>query len=504
MKSIVKVGIFATIILAVLGLLIWKVEDLNPFKSKGQRIDAVFSSVAGLDDKASVRVAGVKVGQVDGLGLQGNRARVTLKLNEPIPLTVGTTARIANLGLLGEKYVELVPGPPGAAPLPPDAVLIGTTPPSLDDAMAKINDIGASIQEVTGQLKDNDVGGGINSLIHDIQLTSAELRALIAENRANVASGVRNFDQLSAILVRELPRLASQTNRALDQISTLVAENRGNVGSTTANLKELTSKLQTSADNLNRISGKIASGEGTIGKLVNDDKAYNDVVSTLDSIKGGVETLSGTLGAINKFKIDLDLQGYYLQNGDKTADLNGAAGDLGDSRTSRTSFGVFIDPQDGKHIYKGGIVNSPTGKRRDKTQTITETGPDGIPMTTTIRTQTQESSYTATGLFGFKAPYDARVWAGIIEGTGGAEVDYPLPVLNRKLQLSFEAFDFNRPNDLSAHLRLTGRYQLHPNIYVIGGYDDPLENNSLFLGAGIRWNDENIKYLLGTLGGLAK
>ncbi|HEV7784331.1 MAG TPA: MlaD family protein, partial [Thermoanaerobaculia bacterium] len=78
MKSVIKVGIFATICLVVLGLLIWKIEDFNPFeKKKGQRIDAVFKTVAGLDDKASVRIAGVKVGHVDGVGLQGALARIT-------------------------------------------------------------------------------------------------------------------------------------------------------------------------------------------------------------------------------------------------------------------------------------------------------------------------------------------------------------------------------------------------------------------------------------------
>lgn len=485
MKSLAKVGVFATLCLIVLGVLIWQIEDLNPFGVEGQRLDAVFKSVAGLDDKASVRIAGVRVGRVDGVGLEGSQARITLALDKPLPLTQGTTARIASLGLLGEKYIELIPGPPNAPPLPPNAVLIGSTPPGFDEAMAKLNDIGSSIQQITGSLGGSDLGGNVNKLLDDIRLTSAELRALIAENRANVGSTIRNFDQFSATLARELPRLADQMNRALDQISAVVAENRGDLKGSMGNIRELTEKLQTSADNLNQITGKIASGEGTIGKLVNDEEAYNDLTSTLDSIKGGVETLSGTLGAVNKFKIDLDMQGFYLQ----------------DPEESQTSLRVDIDPQDEKHLYRAGIVSSPYGKRREKTETVTVTGPDGIPVTTTTTKLTEEKSYSATALFGFKAPYDARLFAGIIEGTGGAQVDYPLPVFDRRLLVSFEAFDFNRPNDLSPRLRLTGRYQFHPNLYLIGGYDDPLENESFFLGGGIRWNDENIKYLLGLAGG---
>lgn len=492
MKSLVKVGIFASICLVVLAVLIWKIEDLNLFGVKGQRLNAVFDSVAGLDDKASVRIAGVRVGQVDGVGLQGTKARIGLALDKPIPLTVGTTARIANLGLLGEKYVEIIPGPPGAPPLPPNSVLIGSTPPSIDDAMAKLSDIGSSIQKVTGSLAGSDVAGGITRLMADIQLTSAEIRALVAENRANVGSSVRNIDALTATLARELPRLASQTQAALDQISALVQENRGNVSASLGNIRELTEKLQTSADNLNAISGKIASGQGTIGKLVNDDKAYNDVISTLDSIQGGVKDLSESLGGLNKFQIGLDLHGYYL------AKAQGLPN--GQDQRSLSAFQLDIDPQDNKHLYRVGVTSSPFGRHREKTQTITVTSPSGLTETTTINTQTEEQSYGVTGLLGYKGPKDLRLYAGIIEGTGGAQIEYPLPILDRRLQLSFEAFDFGRPDNQRAHLRLQGRYQFAPNLYLLGGYDDILEHHSLFIGGGIRWTDENIRKLFGLAG----
>jgi phospholipid/cholesterol/gamma-HCH transport system substrate-binding protein len=480
MGQAVKVGIFATFCLVVLAVLIWKIEDINPFTQKGMRIGARFDTVAGLDDKASVRLAGVKVGKVDGIGLEGRRAHVSLLLDRPLPLTAGTTARISNMGLLGDKYVELVPGPPGAPLLPPGAVIEGRTPPSFDQAMEKLNSIGDSIQKVTGTLAGGDVGGSINRLVADLQATSAEIRALVAENRANVADTVRNFDRVGATLSRELPRIADQMNRALAEIHDVVAENRGDLSASMGNIREVTGKLQTSVDNLNKISDKIARGEGTIGKLVNSEEAYNGVVSTLDSIKGGVDTLAGTLGAIRRFRIDLDLQAAALQHGDSLSSLH-----------------LDIDPQDGKHLYRAGLSLAPEGKRHDKTQAITITDPDGTTHTTTVRTLTTETEYNATGLFGFHGPRDVRLWAGVIEGHGGAQVEYPL--FDHRFWLSFEAFDFNRPQNQAAHLRLTGRWQLHPNLYLVAGSDDPLERDSLFVGGGIRWTDDNLKYLLGSL-----
>jgi phospholipid/cholesterol/gamma-HCH transport system substrate-binding protein len=481
MTQALKVGIFATICLVILAVLIWKIEDINPFGQKGQKLDAVFDSVAGLDDKATVRIAGVRVGHVDGVGLDGRKARVTLVLEKPLNLPAGTHARIASLGLLGEKYVELVPGPAGGPPLPPDAVLPGITPPSFDDAMAQLSEIGESVQKVTGSLAGGDLGGSINRLVSDLQATSEQIRLMVMENRMALRSTISNADAASATLARELPRLADQMNRTLASIQTILAENRGNVAGSTANIREITDKLQTSVDNLNKISGKIASGEGTVGKLVNSEEAYDSVVSTLDSIKGGVNSLSSTLGAINRFKIDLDMQGYQLPDQDG----------------SLAAFRVDIDPQDGYRLYRAGVVSTPLGKRKEKEQTVTVTRPDGSVEVTTTNTISQEKSYVADALFGYKAPHDLRLFAGLIESSGGAQIDYP--VFDKRLLLQFQAFDFNRPNDQQPHLRFAGRWQFHPNLYLIGGYDDPLENHSFFLGGGIRWNDDNIKYLLGSV-----
>jgi phospholipid/cholesterol/gamma-HCH transport system substrate-binding protein len=484
MATALKVGIFGTICLIVLALLIWNIEDLNPFGTKGQKLAAVFDSVAGLDDKAAVRVAGVRVGRVDGVGLDGRRARVGLVLDQPLGLTQGTTARIANLGLLGDKYIEIIPGPAGAPPLPPGAVIPGSTPPSFDDAMAKLEEIGTSIQQVTGSLSGSLGGGGIERLLTSLEATSDEIRGLVAENRQHVASTVRNFDAASATLARELPVLAGEMQRAVTQISMLVEANRGNVDASMANVRTLTEKLQTSVDNLNQISGKIASGEGTIGKLVNSEEGYNEVIATLDSIQGGVETLSGTIGAIRKFKLDLDVHGYVLADGGE-GDRTG-----GDDSESLSSFGVTIDPQDGRRLYRAGFSNTPGGDVKTKTQVITTMLPDGTTERETIETVTTEDRRVLTGLFGYRTPKDLRLWAGLIESTGGGQVEYPL--LDRRLWLSLEAFDFNRQDDLAPHLRFSTRWQVHPNVYLLGGYDD-------FLGGGIQWNDDNLKYLLGSL-----
>src|SRR4051794_26712449 len=118
MNSTVKVGLFMTITLVVLGYLILRVEQIHLFQPKGREVVAEFTSVAGLDDQAAVRVAGVRIGRVDGIDLSGGKARVRLVVERDVPLKQGAHAEIKNLGLLGDKYVELVPGPMNGAELP--------------------------------------------------------------------------------------------------------------------------------------------------------------------------------------------------------------------------------------------------------------------------------------------------------------------------------------------------------------------------------------------------
>jgi phospholipid/cholesterol/gamma-HCH transport system substrate-binding protein len=488
MSSAVKVGIFATLGLVLLAWLIWKIEDINPFQEEGRRVDATFDSVAGLDDKSAVRVAGVRVGRVDGIRLQGKQARVTLLLEQPVELTQGSTARIANMGLLGDKYVELVPGPAGAPPLPDDAVLPGVTPPGFDEAMAKLDAIGTSIQEVTGSLSQGLSGDRLNALFASIQATSDQIRVLVEENRVAIHGTMQNAESASATLARELPRLADEMARAVTEIADLVSENRPDVAATTGNVRELTTKLQTSVDNLNTITSKIASGEGTIGKLVHDPQAHDALVTTLDSIQSGVGTLTQTLGAANKFKFQVDLNSFYLEDRDDT----------------RTALDLVIDPSSGRRLYRAGLARTPDGNQREKTQYFTVTDPQGVSSTTTLRTFEQNDGYVLSGMFGYQTRWDGRLWAGIIENRGGLQME--VPFLRQALWVSGEAFDFGRrgplDEDLDPHLRLSGRWQFTPNLYVIGGLDDPLEQDSFFLGAGARWTDENLKWLLQAAPGL--
>jgi len=481
MNQAVKVGLFMAVVLAILGYLIMQVEHIRLFGPEGQRVEAAFDSVAGLDNQAAVRIAGVRIGRVDGIRLDGQRAVVSLLLEEPVELTAGTTAAIANMGLLGDKYVVLELGPAGGPTIPEGTILAGETPVGFDDAMAKLNELGDSIQGAVGSLSGGDGDSALSRLITNLELTSAEIRSLVATNRTQVTATVDNFSRFSAALAEELPKLTRQIESVLAQVDGVVGENRENLRESLASVREASAGLKTSVDNLNTISTKIADGDGTIGKLVNSDEAHDSMVAALGSVEAGADTLTETLGRVRDLKLDVGFNSYYLEELEDT----------------RTAFSLDLQPNDSR-FYHVAFVDDPRGRTRAETRTITTTFDDGTTETETVREVKVEEKITISAQFGFRLG-DANLRAGLFESTGGAAIDYG--VFDQRLWLTLEAFDFSREDDLDPRARFTTRWNLNENAYLLGGYDDFLVDGqeSVFFGAGFTWNDDDLKYLLGSV-----
>jgi phospholipid/cholesterol/gamma-HCH transport system substrate-binding protein len=483
MTQALKVGIFGLIALAVLAYLILQVEQWSPFAPSGVRYQAAFDSVAGLDDKASVRIAGVVVGRVDGIGLSDEgQALVTLLLERPVELREGALARIANLGILGDKFITLDAGPRGAPALPPGAVLPGEAPVSFDDALAKLDGLAGSLQDSFSSFAGGGQESAIRRLLDSLEATSNEIGLLVADNRGQISATVGHFSEVSATLSRELPRLADQMERVLAEIEGVVGDNRGDLRLTMEQVREATDGIRVSIDNLNEISGRLARGEGTVGKLLTSEETHDSLLSTMGTIESGVQELSDTLGRVRRLKLDLGFDSYWLD-------------EVGEARTA---FSIELDPQKGDRSYHLALVDDPRGRVKINTEVTEVTLPDGSKETTTVRRVNTEEKSTFDAQFGFGFGAAGKLRAGLFQSTAGIGVDWE-PI--EKLSLSLEAYDFGREEDLDPHLRLIGRWRVHPNFFLQGGYDDFLEGDrdTIFFGGGLRWSDDDLKYLLGSL-----
>jgi len=106
------VGFFVLIGLLCVGYLTIKLGRMELLSGEGYRLSARFSSVSGLRVGADVEIAGVPVGKVASIELADGspEAVVVLRLQPGLHVSDDTIAAIKTSGLIGDKYVNLVPG----------------------------------------------------------------------------------------------------------------------------------------------------------------------------------------------------------------------------------------------------------------------------------------------------------------------------------------------------------------------------------------------------------
>ena len=126
-----KVGIFVLIALAGLATLVFKAGDF--YLKPGYTIRIIFYFVSGVDKGSPVRLAGVNVGEITEVHITRNaegatQAEMMAWIMKGASIEEDAEARINSLGLLGEKYVEIIPGTGGNKILSDGGTLIGKTP----------------------------------------------------------------------------------------------------------------------------------------------------------------------------------------------------------------------------------------------------------------------------------------------------------------------------------------------------------------------------------------
>lgn len=508
MSSAAKVGAFMLVILGILGFFILKIEDVKVSRTGNhKKVTAVFDSVAGLDNKSAVRVAGVRVGKVTKIDLRDDgKAAVEMEIDRDVQLHANAKAHVANLGLLGEKYIELEPGSPNQPVIGEQkkgVMLPGTQPATIDQVTDQISAIATDVKAITESLRAS-IGtpngqAQLQDIVANVDNITKQVRDLIAANRMNVDATMANAQAITAQLKTQIPRLADSIERVANSMSGTVNENRADVHKTIENLKTLSADLRTTSDNLGAITTQMRSGQGTVGKLLYSDETGNRLNTALASVEGGVNELKNTLGRVSRVQLDLGMNADYYAGLPQRRE---GVENLGGNSRSAVWLRLTPNPTENNRFYNVELADTPLGHQKEKLFETTTLNPvTGVP-TTTITKETQfDQGFVVSAQAGWHlGAFDARV--GLIDSTGGGGVDWRF---NPRIRLTGEAFDFSQRYDKNPHLRLFGEYTLReakaktPMIFIRSGVDNPFNSTAFIFGGGIRWRDDDLKYLLGSV-----
>src|SRR5215831_5600644 len=128
------------ILLLVVGVLVYvsvSLGNLDVTGSWGYPALADFSTAGGLEPGAVIELAGVEIGRVEAVDLADYHARVTLKIRRDIALSKDAQAAIKSKGLIGERYVEIVPGKASEQLQPGEQLRNTESPVDIQELIAK-------------------------------------------------------------------------------------------------------------------------------------------------------------------------------------------------------------------------------------------------------------------------------------------------------------------------------------------------------------------------------
>ena|GEM_PF-71684 len=527
-------------------------------ESESYVVVARFSDATGLTWRSRVQIAGIQVGEVERISLEGARARLEIRIKNEVDLREDACLyKTFPSALLPDALLEVTPGSPdrpSLKDLPRERQEItcireATSVQQLLDSMAKI---AADVQTVTGDLADSVRGdkGSLRDVIENLAITTDRLKDIVGENQQNVSAILRNTrdftsdlreisardkDRIHAILVNveALTRELRSTSRSLDRIlagtgpagataeapqdGAPEAPDRGAPGPSGPagapgaegpaiaqgpdgkGVQQAVEKLNDNLAKLDEILGKVRDGKSTAGRLLVDERMGRQVGNA-------VEGLADYFDRIERMQIQLHLRSEALLNQSVSEGRPGA----------KVYFGARIIPRPDKY-YELELVSDPRGLDTITTETTTTTV-DGSPPTTTVTSRNKNEQKLAVSLQLAKRYGWVTVRGGLIENSGGIGAD--LHLLDERLRVSLSMFQFTRPqNELFPRAKLWVDYVFLDHFYVTTGVDDFLNRWSsstrpggrpfnfgtdVFFGLGLQFTDDDIKTLLGSgVGGVS-
>ncbi|MAW61203.1 MAG: hypothetical protein CMJ94_10260 [Planctomycetes bacterium] len=312
-------------------------------------LEAWFSDGAGLKQGDAVLVAGLQAGTVKEVGYVDDRAedrrvRVMMEFEVPVTLRDGYALQISEFTLLGGRVVEIDPGPSAARAIGADTELIGVVEPSAIEALGelvttnrdKVDEIIENLRVSSDALANGE--GPLGALLMDQELRG-EVESFInaagkiaddLEAGAGVL-GLLTSDQEARDRVESMISSATTAVASIEEIATHIAAGEGLAGSIVyddqleADALALVADLRVSAGelrnaleransgdgllgailtdpslaedasaflaNLRQVSDNLAQGEGTLGKLLNEEVAYDELVRALSLLTATLEDL---------------------------------------------------------------------------------------------------------------------------------------------------------------------------------------------------------------------
>jgi phospholipid/cholesterol/gamma-HCH transport system substrate-binding protein len=303
-RELVWVGLF--VIIASTLLIVTVFTLTGAFAGSAKILHARFHNVAGLEPGAPVRYeGGPKIGRVEKIQIDQNDPSLMdmeFSVESDIPIKTDSHVAILSFSPLGDNHLEVRSGSPAAPRAASGAVLPSEPYVGFNDLTAEFNKLAPQAQELLKNLNERVTQlkvtvDRINDLLNDrnrenVSASLAELHGILAENRPELRSTLKNVNEASTKigpLLDQLHKTIDQVDGTLKKVDGLIDENREDIHASVV-------KLRLSLENISVLTGQLQqvfdNNEENIDQIINNLRVITEnLESFTDSIKTNPSSL---------------------------------------------------------------------------------------------------------------------------------------------------------------------------------------------------------------------
>ncbi|PKW07487.1 phospholipid/cholesterol/gamma-HCH transport system substrate-binding protein [Streptomyces sp. 1222.5] len=278
---LIKFSLFALVTIAATALLAATIVNVS-FTPK-DTYHAVFTDVTGLETGDDIRVAGVRVGEVEGIRIKDRTlAEVTFTVSADRPLLAGAHAVVRYRNLVGQRYVALTEGTgDGTARLRPGGTIpLSRTQPALD-----LNALLNGFKPLFAALSPSDVNQLATEIVQTLQGEGGTVNSLLAHT-ASLTGTLADRDRLIGSVIANLNTVLETLDKRGSRFSGLLTQLRRVVSGLSADRKPIGESLVSIGDLTDVTSGLLKDARPP---LKDDIAGLGDLTGTLNKNENTVE-----------------------------------------------------------------------------------------------------------------------------------------------------------------------------------------------------------------------
>lgn len=233
-----------------------------------------YDEVEGLIKSAPVTINGHVIGQVKSITFKDKvtwKPVVEIQIKNEYSIPKSSTALIYEPGLIGGKMIQIVPGTENSAIMAETGdylkgdikngltALVSEKLEPLKEKIEKVmlstdvllSNLNETLDEKT-KLNLKSSIAKLNETLTEFSQTSKTMNTLLADNKSKINSSMTNFEKTAGNMAKLSDSLAA------------------------INIKQTAQKLESTLANVDKIMSDLENGNGSMGKLLKDDKMYNN------------------------------------------------------------------------------------------------------------------------------------------------------------------------------------------------------------------------------------